>query len=128
MNSFEDNNLKRIADALDRLIPSPINLKNLNSSNLFVWKTNPDQLIDLGYNEFYSPLELLKDYDVYKYKHRISSNFMKSRIDVSRKSHEYYFDDSKTYMRSLDVMITTKCSLKCANCCNLMQYYKVNHC
>ena len=47
MNSFEDKNLKRIADALDRLIPSPINLQNLNSSNLFLWKTNPDQLIDL---------------------------------------------------------------------------------
>ena len=40
MNSFEDKNLKRIADALERLIPSPINLQNLNSSNLFVWKTN----------------------------------------------------------------------------------------
>ena len=27
-------------------------------------------------------------------------------------------------MRSLDVMITTRCSLKCKNCSNLMQYYK----
>jgi len=82
-----------------------------------------DQLIDLGYNEFYSPLELLKDYDVNKYQHRISSTYMSSRLDVCKKSHEYYFDDSKTYMRSLDVMITTKCSLKCRNCSNLMQYY-----
>ena len=47
MNSFENKNLKRIADALDRLIPPPFNLKNLNGSNLFVWKTNPDQLIHL---------------------------------------------------------------------------------
>ncbi len=58
MNSFEDKNLKRIADALDRLIPSPINLKNLNSSNLFVWKTNPDQLIDLD-NSSLLTLEML---------------------------------------------------------------------
>jgi len=58
MNSFEDNNLKRIADALDRLIPSPINLQNLNSSNLFVWKTNPDQLIDLE-NSSLLTLEML---------------------------------------------------------------------
>ena len=58
MNSFEDKNLKRIADALDRLIPSPINLKNLNSSNLFVWKTNPDQLIDLE-NSSLLTLEML---------------------------------------------------------------------
>ena len=58
MNSFEDKNLKRIADALDRLIPSPINLQNLNSSNLFVWKTNPDQLIDLE-NSTLLTLEML---------------------------------------------------------------------
>ena len=58
MNSFEDNNLKRIADALDRLIPSPINLQNLNSSNLFLWKTNPDQLIDLE-NSSLLTLEML---------------------------------------------------------------------
>ena len=58
MNSFEDKNLKRIADALDRLIPSPINLKNLNSSNLFVWKTNPDQLIDLENSSLFT-LEML---------------------------------------------------------------------
>ena len=58
MNSFEDKNLKRIADALDRLIPSPINLKNLNSSNLFVWKTNPDQLMDLE-NSSLLTLEML---------------------------------------------------------------------
>ena len=58
MNSFEDKNLKRIADALDRLIPSPINLQNLNSSNLFVWKTNPDQLMDLE-NSSLLTLEML---------------------------------------------------------------------
>ena len=58
MNSFEDKNLKRIADALDRLIPSPINLQNLNSSNLFVWETNPDQLIDLE-NSTLLTLEML---------------------------------------------------------------------
>ena len=58
MNSFEDKNLKRIADALDRLIPPPINLQNLNSSNLFVWKTNPDQLIDLE-NSSLLTLEML---------------------------------------------------------------------
>ena len=49
-----------------------------------------DQLIDLGYDEFYSPLELLKNYDVNKYKHRVSSSYLKSRLDVCKKSHEFY--------------------------------------
>ena len=34
-----------------------------------------------------------------------------------------YFDEDKTYLRSLDIMITTKCSMKCKSCANLMQYY-----
>ena len=82
-----------------------------------------DQLYDLGYDEFFSPLELIKNYDVNKYEHSISHNYMNSRLAVCKKSHEFYFDESKTYLRSLDVMITTKCSLKCRNCSNLMQYY-----
>ncbi len=82
-----------------------------------------DQLQDLGYEEFYSPLELLKDYDVNKYQHRVSQSYMLSRLSVCKKSHQFYFDESKTYMRSLDIMVTTKCSLKCRNCSNLMQYY-----
>ena len=30
---------------------------------------------------------------------------------------------NKIYMRSIDLMITTRCSLKCESCSNLMQYY-----
>ena len=82
-----------------------------------------EQLTKLGYNEFYSVLELLKNYDINEHKHIISQSYMSSRLAVCKKSHEFYFDESKTYMRSLDVMITTKCSLKCRNCSNLMQYY-----
>ena len=48
-----------------------------------------DQLFDLGYNEFYSPLELLKDYDVKKYKHRISENYMSSRLAVCKRAMSF---------------------------------------
>ena len=58
MDSSENKNLKRIADALDRLIPSPINLQNFNRSTLFVWKTNPDQLIHID-NSNLLTLEML---------------------------------------------------------------------
>ena len=82
-----------------------------------------DQLSTLGYDEFYSPLELLKNYDLSKHKHRISQSYMQNKISICIKSHELYFDEAKTYMRSLDVMITAKCSMKCESCANLMQYY-----
>ena len=81
------------------------------------------QLEELGYDEIYSPLELLKNYDVSKYKHRVSPSYMANKIMVTKTSHELYFDDSKTYLRSIDVMITTKCSMNCESCANLMQYY-----
>ena len=83
-----------------------------------------EQLTALGYDEFYSPLELLENYDVGKHQHLISQSYMEARISVCKKSHKIYFDDEeKTYMRSVDVMITTRCSLKCESCSNLMQYY-----
>tara|TARA_Y100000590_G_scaffold267729_1_gene300668 strand:- start:1369 stop:2637 length:1269 start_codon:yes stop_codon:yes gene_type:complete len=82
-----------------------------------------EQLTGLGYDSFYSALELFESYEVGKHKHHVSSSFMESRIEVYKKSYEAYFDEEKTYMRSLDLMITTKCSLKCKSCSNLMQYY-----
>lgn len=83
-----------------------------------------DQLTEFGYNEFYSPLKILENYNVNKYDHLISRSYMETQITSIRKAHEAYFDGKKTFMRSLDVMITTKCSMKCESCSNLMQYYK----
>ena len=83
-----------------------------------------EQLISLGYNEFYSGLELVEDFNVEKFDYQVSKSYMASKLAVWKKTHEYYFNDDKVYMRSLDLMITTKCSLKCRNCSNLMQYYK----
>ena len=82
-----------------------------------------EQLTGYGYDDFYSPLELIKNYDVSKYEHSVSNSYMEKRISVCNKTHKAYFDQDKTYMRSVDVMVTTKCSLKCNNCSNLMQYY-----
>ena len=83
------------------------------------------QLSGLGYSEceFYSILELLENYDVKNHQYGISQSYMASRLAVCKKTHEFYFNEDKIYMRSLDVMITTKCSLKCEHCSNLMQYY-----
>ena len=82
-----------------------------------------EQLISLGYNEFYSGLELMSDFKVEKFNYQVSKSYMASKLAVWKKTHNYYFNDDKIYMRSLDIMITTKCSLKCRNCSNLMQYY-----
>ena len=48
---------------------------------------------------------------------------MKNKVATTIKLNDLYFDDSKTYLKSLDVVITTKCSMNCESCANLMQYY-----
>ena len=46
-----------------------------------------------------------------------------NKVFISMKSHEAYFDETLIHLRSLDIVITTKCSMKCEGCANLMQYY-----
>jgi hypothetical protein len=82
-----------------------------------------DHLSEFGYNEFYSPLKLLESYDVNNHDHLISRSYMQTMVSGLKKAHEAYFNEKKIFMRSLDVMITTKCSMKCESCSNLMQYY-----
>lgn len=82
-----------------------------------------EQLIDLGYSEFFSPLQLFENFDVEKYDYKISKAYMKKKIENAIKINKLYFDDTKTYIRSLDIVITTKCSMNCESCANLMQYY-----
>jgi organic radical activating enzyme len=83
-----------------------------------------EQLSSLGYDEFYSALEILENFNVSKHQYlKTSQSYMEQRILVYKKSHAAYFDEKKLYMRSVDVMVTTKCSMKCESCANLMQYY-----
>ena len=58
MKFSSEDNLKRIADALERISPLPIDNKNLEKSNLFLWKTNPDRLVFLA-NDYELGLDLL---------------------------------------------------------------------
>jgi len=58
MKFSREDNLKRIADALERISPLPIDNKNLDESNLFLWKTNPDRLVFLE-NDYTLGLDLL---------------------------------------------------------------------
>ena len=57
-----------------------------------------EQLISLGYNEFYSGLELLSDFKVEKFNYQVSKSYMASKLAVWKKTHNYYFNDDKIYM------------------------------
>ena len=81
------------------------------------------QIAEIGYSEIYSSLQLIENYPLNKYKHIIPQSYMEAKISVSKASHSLYFDNNKTFLRSLDIVITTKCSMSCESCANLMQFY-----
>lgn len=53
-----------------------------------------------------------------------SESFLKYSLSAVKSCHEGFFSESKLFLRSVDLVITEKCSLKCKDCSNLMQYYE----
>ncbi len=85
-------------------------LKNENFKNIF------DCVTLLENTEF--PLD--KTYE------KIHSQKIERRIAFYKNMclKDDYISNGKLILKSLDVQITERCSLKCSNCSNLMQYYK----
>ena len=54
----------------------------------------------------------------------LPTGFEKYAVDVVVECHSRLLDPKDLFLRSVDIMITEKCSLKCKDCANLMQYYK----
>ena len=53
-----------------------------------------------------------------------SNSFLSYSLEAVKICHEGYFATDKLFLRSVDLVITEKCSLKCKDCSNLMQYYE----
>ena len=62
--------------------------------------------------------------DIYANQLGETREFINYSLDAVKKCHEGYFDSSRLFLRSVDLVITEKCSLKCQDCSNLMQYYE----
>ena len=84
-----------------------------------------EQLSSFGFSDFYSPVQLFRNYMESYHKAKDIDPYTIARIRVCIKTHDAYMNGNDSiYMRSLDVMLTTRCSLKCESCSNLMQYYQ----
>lgn len=49
--------------------------------------------------------------------------FVQYSLNAVEKCHKAYINKDKLFLRSVDIVISEKCSLKCKDCSNLMQYY-----
>ena len=76
VSAFCDNELRRVDKGYCglKVIHTPQLAKHYPKARIIIAFFNldepSDQLSKLGYNEFYSPLELLENYEVEKHKHR----------------------------------------------------------
>ena len=87
------------------------------------------QLERLGFAAFYSCLPFLDQWNTDEF--ALSAN----KAQVARSLRNYRFmsmawaNAKGCYIASLDVVVTERCSLRCRDCANLMQYYeKPVHC
>ena len=125
---------------------SPTQLKDLDkNTNIFICYYTFDSIANFlnesGFQNLYEGSELLNDdfvtnianktIDVRSGYGSIDTNDADSHLKVIRQIDFYnkmsFKDDysraGKLHLKSIDIQITEKCSLKCKDCCNLMQYY-----
>lgn len=53
-----------------------------------------------------------------------SDDFVRFALDACISCHYAYLNPDGLFLRSVDIVITELCSLKCQDCSNMMQYYK----
>lgn len=83
-----------------------------------------EQLHDLGYIKWHASSLLLRDFDVSQYQFSAPADFVEFAVSTCLLCHDSYLTPDKLFLRSVDIIITERCSLKCRDCSNLMQYYK----
>jgi hypothetical protein len=95
-------------------------------------------LEDKGFKNLYKPTDLLsmreddlvkyykKDLTILKQSEVISDLKLVRKVDhyIQKSMEEEWIRENKLLIKSIDIQVTEKCSLKCKDCCNLMQYYE----
>lgn len=83
-----------------------------------------DLLESLGFTKWIAGGLLLKNLDISQTNPDSSLDYSKFALENCMLCHDGYLEPDKLFLRSIDLIITERCSLKCRDCSNLMQYYK----
>ena len=83
-----------------------------------------DQLKHLGYSKWYPSTLLLRNFDIYQYNYSVPVDFVEYTVAACLFCHDSFLTPGKLFLRSVDIIITERCSLRCQDCSNLMRYYK----
>ncbi|MDP2827506.1 MAG: radical SAM protein [Sulfuricellaceae bacterium] len=81
-----------------------------------------DMLREEGFEDWVAAGPLLEDLDVGQ--NSPALDFHKFSVETCIICHAGYLNPERAFLRSIDLIITERCSLKCKDCSNLMQYYE----
>ena len=139
VNFFCDSDIRKREKNIHGIkIISPEELELLDkNSSVFIcaiyFSSIVPMLEKMGFKSLYKSTELLEQLDVNEYYKEVTVEGngyleplkLKRDIDfyneMGRKND--YISNGQLNVKSIDVQITEKCSLKCKDCSNLMQYY-----
>lgn len=85
-----------------------------------------DRLADLGYHKWQPCDELLKSFSLLEADlpdFSYSPDYLEHLVSSCILAHEYYLNPDKLFIRNVDLIITERCSLRCRDCSNLIQYF-----
>lgn len=82
------------------------------------------QLGELGYPKWYPASDFLRDIDLGSLPLSVTPDFAEFAISTCLMCQDAYYQPEKVFMRSMDIVVTERCSMKCKDCSNLMQYYE----
>lgn len=129
VKKFIDNNDNNIGSKFKSIdVISAEMLSDLKSKNVLIASLNfrylKRQLTDLGFKNFYDVDFLFDNFDLTKVDTKWSKERCKVQLDLYNYSVEASREKEKLKVNSLDLVLTEKCSLKCKDCSNLMQFYE----
>lgn len=113
-------------------------LTRYSRANFYLTSPNIQDMIlrlkNLGFSDWKSCGELLQGFDIsgIQFKaingsnqgSRYAPEHVKFLIRTCLHHHENYLHPERLTVQSVDLMITERCSMKCKDCSNLMQYYE----
>ena len=82
------------------------------------------QMNAMGYKRWYGIGPFLGDFDLARCRIDAPPDFVAFAVDACLLCQENFEHPDRLFIRSVDLIVTERCSLRCRDCSNLMQYYR----
>jgi len=81
------------------------------------------QLDELGVDQWFPGTTLLRAVNVFDMPWERPADYVEYAVNTCIQCQDNWLSPTRLFLRSADLIITERCTLKCADCSNLMQYY-----